>query len=91
MTQSTMPSARSHIATSYCRSSRSVHGPTKNAQAIAPMTGITVGATKCGPSTRSLRKTRTAMFTIVKTPRSNSAVVPPSTLTTSSASPVWVT
>ena len=43
------------------------------------MMGTTVGATKWLLSTVSLRRTSTQMLTMVKTPSSSSAVVPPRT------------
>ena len=46
-TQSTMPSPSSQAATTYCWSSRPVHGPTRKAHDSAPRIGSTVGATKC--------------------------------------------
>ena len=46
------------------------------------MNGSTVGVTKCSRSIGSLRSTSTAMLTMVKTPSSSSAVVPPSAGTT---------
>ena len=61
----------------YWIGSRPVHGVTKNPQSTAPTTGRNVGVTKCGRSLTSLRRTSTQMLTIVKTPSSSSAVVPP--------------
>ncbi len=62
-----------HPAIWYCSPSRPVQGPTKNAQSTAPMTGRTVGATKCVRSIRSRRRTSTQTLTIVKTPSRRSA------------------
>lgn len=63
-------------------SGRPVHGPTKNAQASAPTTGSTVGATKCLRLIGSRRSTSTHTFTMANT-ASSSDVVPPRAETTS--------
>ena len=45
-----------------------------------PSHGVQDGARKCGWSTGSRRSTSTAMLTMVNTPSSSSAVVPPSSV-----------
>ena len=80
---STTPMPSSHAAIVYWIVSRPVTGRVKKKQASAPITGSTVGVTKCLRSIGSRRSTSTAMLTTVNTASSSRAVVPPRAGTTS--------